>query len=59
MVLWRSGLAGDRSLFSSPGVVVVCCDELLVVGRAIARTTFLGGMVMVVVFGWKWRSKVS
>ena len=58
MVLWRSrlefalsGLASDRSLFLLPGVVVICCDKLLVVGQVIARTAFLGGMIVVVIFG--------
>ena len=48
-----SGLASDRSLFLLPGVVVICCNKLLVIGQAIARTAFLGGMIMVVIFRWK------
>ena len=57
MVLWRSRLefalsrlASDRSLFLLLGVVVICCDKLLVIGQVIARTAFLGSMIMVVIF---------
>ena len=57
MVLWcsrlefaLSGLASDRSLFLLLGVVVICCDKLLVIGQVITRTAFLGGMIIVVIF---------
>ena len=57
MVLWHSRLefalsrlASDRSLFLLLGVVVICCNKLLVIGQVITRTAFLGGMIMVVIF---------
>ena len=57
MVLWcsrlefaLSRLASDRSLFLLLGVVVICYNKLLVIGQVIARTAFLGSIIMVVIF---------